>query len=114
MGSVRHRRDRQADTVIWMDITDVSRGEALHALNVLDTPREERCDRVVRLAQEVFGVEAAAVNLVDADRQWTKAEVGLGGAGRCAREESFCTYTIQRPEALVVPDATVDARFEAN
>ncbi len=88
--------------------------DALHALHVLDTPREERYDRVVRLAQEIFGVKAAAVNLVDADRQWTKAEVGLDGAGNCARDQSFCTYTIQRPEALVVEDAAEDARFRAN
>jgi hypothetical protein len=97
-----------------MDAMEVSRVQALHALHVLDTPREERYDRVVRLAQEIFGVKAAAVNLLDADRQWTKAEVGLDGAGNCDRHLSFCTFTIQRPEALVIPDATVDARFRTN
>jgi hypothetical protein len=96
-------------------ITDeVLRVKALHELGVLDTPREERYDRVVRLAQEVFEVEAAAVNLIDIDRQWTKAQVGLGDAGNCAREKSFCTYTISRPEALVVEDAAADERFSTN
>ncbi|WP_387741775.1 PP2C family protein-serine/threonine phosphatase [Kocuria nitroreducens] len=93
---------------------DAARVQALHALHVLDTPREERFDRVVRLAQEIFAVKAAAVNLLDADRQWTKAEVGLDGAGHCDRDQSFCTYTIQRPEALVVEDAAEDTRFRTN
>lgn len=53
------------------------RVHALHALNVLDTPREQRYDRIVRLAQRVFDVPMVAVNLIDADRQWTKAEAGL-------------------------------------
>ncbi|MEX5259312.1 PP2C family protein-serine/threonine phosphatase [Kocuria sp. CPCC 205263] len=97
-----------------MRMDEAARVKALHELAVLDTPREERYDRIVRLAQDVFEVKAAAVNLIDADRQWTKAEVGLGEAGHCAREESFCTYTISRPEAMVVADARADERFRTN
>ena len=59
--------------------TSRQRVEALHALNVLDAPREQRYDRIVRLAQRVFDVPMVAVNLIDADRQWTKAEAGLDG-----------------------------------
>ncbi|MHC5560766.1 PP2C family protein-serine/threonine phosphatase [Kocuria sp. U4B] len=94
-----------------VDAAETARLQALHALDVLDTPREERFDRIVRLAQEVFGVDAAAVNLIAADRQFTKAEVGLDGAGNCAREDSFCTHTIRQPQALVVEDALRDERF---
>ncbi|HST71092.1 MAG TPA: hypothetical protein VLK55_01470, partial [Kocuria rosea] len=64
---------------------EAARVRALHALNVLDTPKEERYDRVVRIAQQVFGVKAAAVNLIDADRQFTKAETGLDGLVHAAR-----------------------------
>src|SRR3712207_6701780 len=85
---------------------------ALRALNLLDTPYEERFDRVVRLAQRLFDVPTAAVTLIDEDRQWAKAHVGL--AREMPREDSFCTYTIETPEALVVQDTLVDDRFREN
>jgi hypothetical protein len=44
--------------------------EALRSLNVLDTPIEERFERVTRLAQRLLNVPVAAVSLVDANRQW--------------------------------------------
>lgn len=97
-----------------MEHSEAERVGALHALGVLDTPREERYDRVVRLAQQIFGVGAAAVNLVDADRQWTKAEVGLPGLVDTPRRDSFCARTVEHPGALVVPDAAADDRFRTN
>lgn len=82
---------------------------ALHALQLLDTPPEERFDRVVRLAQRLFDVPIAAVNLVDADRLFSKAstvpQVNTPRAG------SFCTRTIESDDPFVVPDATRDAEF---
>lgn len=56
------------------------------------TPREERYDRVVRIAQEVFGVKAAAVNFIDADRQFTKAEAGFDGLVHATRTDSLCAH----------------------
>ena len=44
----------------------------LDALGVLDTPPEERFDRITRIAQRLFGVPIALVSLVAADRQWFK------------------------------------------
>ncbi|MCM3687307.1 PP2C family protein-serine/threonine phosphatase [Kocuria rosea] len=90
---------------------EAARVRALHALNVLDTPKEERYDRVVRIAQQVFGVKAAAVNLIDADRQFTKAETGLDGLVHAARTDSLCARTVEADAPLVVPDAVVEARF---
>ncbi|MHC5558853.1 PP2C family protein-serine/threonine phosphatase [Kocuria sp. U4B] len=90
---------------------EAARVRALHALNVLDTPKEERYDRVVRIAQQVFGVKAAAVNLIDADRQFTKAETGLDGLVHAARTDSLCARTVDQDAPLIVPDAVVEARF---
>lgn len=97
-----------------LDEAEVMRTEALHALGVLDTSREERYDQVVRLARTVFDVPMAAVNLVDTDRQWTKAEVGLDGLQRTPLVESMCRYTIREPGTMVVPDAAADQRFHDN
>lgn len=93
---------------------EAARVAALHALNVLDTPREERFDRVVRLAQAFFGVPMAAVTLIDTDRQWHKANVGFGDFSGGPRSEAFCHHTIEHPGTMVVPDARGDDRFAGN
>jgi hypothetical protein len=90
---------------------EAARVDALHALHILDTPREERYDRVVRIAQDVFAVKAAAVNLIDADRQFTKAEAGLDGLVHAPRTDSLCARTVAQDAPLIVADAVTEARF---
>lgn len=86
---------------------------ALQRLAILDSEPEEPFENVVALVRAVLGVPMAAVSLIDEDRQWFKARVGLE-ATETARDISFCTHTIQQREALVIPDATKDRRFAAN
>lgn len=85
----------------------------LASLNVLDTPQEERFDRVTRLAQRLFDVPIVLVSLVDEGRQWFKSRQGLG-ADETPRDISFCGHAILDDEVLVVPDACEDARFAEN
>lgn len=89
------------------------RVEALHRLDLLDTPPEPRFDRIVRLAARLFGVRTALVSLVDAERQWFKARAGLE-ACETPRDISFCGHAILDPEGLVVEDAHHDPRFADN
>lgn len=56
----------------------------------------------------------AAVNFIDGDRQWTKAETGLAGLSNTATDDSICRYTVRNDGAFVVPDAAVDDRFNTN
>ena len=94
--------------------TDEStRLRALRALQVLDTPREERFDRLVELVKELFRVPVAAVTLVDEERLWAKASTGLP-TDQMPRRDSVCTVTIERDEPLVIPDLRSDVRFEAS
>lgn len=86
---------------------------SLRALEVLDTPAEERFDRLTRLARRLFDVPIAAVSLVDTDRQWFKSEVGLD-MEETPREQSFCAHAILDENVMIVPDATRDPRFEDN
>ena len=44
--------------------------------------REERFDRVTRLAKRIFGVSILSSSLIDADRQWFKSCIGLDAAAR--------------------------------
>jgi len=86
---------------------------ALRALQILDTPAEERFDRLTRLASSVFDVPIALVSLVDADRQWFKSCVGMATT-ETDRSISFCAHAIRRDETFVVEDAGGDARFARN
>jgi hypothetical protein len=92
-----------------VDNDEPARLQALRDLRILDTPHEERFDRVVRLAQRLFDVPMVAVNLIDEDRQWTKA--GIGIAGDRPREETFCSRALEANGSLVVEDARSDEQF---
>jgi nitrogen-specific signal transduction histidine kinase/CheY-like chemotaxis protein len=86
----------------------------LDGLQVLDTPAEPTFDALTRLAADSFDVPIALISLVDESRQWFKSRVGLAAA-ETAREDAFCGHAIATPQdVMVVPDASVDARFSAN
>jgi hypothetical protein len=87
---------------------------ALHELGLLDTPPEERFDRVVRLAKRIFDVPTVAVNLIDADRLYTKSAIGFEAGISTPRDISFCPQTIDTGVALVVSDARTDPRWADN
>lgn len=94
------------------DADEARRLAALRDLAVLDTPPEERFDRVTRLAQQLFDVQMAFVSLVDSDRLFLKSRQGTA-ARETPREGMFCAAAIQQPTTLVVPDAARDPRFTA-
>lgn len=85
----------------------------LRDLNILDTPAEEKFDRLTRLARRLFDVPIALVSLVDESRQWFKSSDGLD-ALETPRDISFCGHAILGSEVFVIPDATQDRRFAGN
>lgn len=89
------------------------RVESLRSLHILDTPPEERFDRLTRLARRLFGVPIAAVTLVDSHRQWFKSHPGLD-ASETPRDVSFCGHAILGDDLFLVNDASVDVRFADN
>jgi GAF domain-containing protein len=85
----------------------------LHGLNILDTPAEQRFDRLTRLAAGILAVPVALVSLVDRERQWFKSAHGLE-TRQAPRETSFCAHAVAARELLLVPDALADDRFADN
>lgn len=92
---------------------EAARLAALRSACILDTPPEERFDRITRLASKIFDVPIALVSLVDADRQWFKSRVGLT-ATETPRDMSFCAHTILGADVMMVENATEDERFADN
>jgi GAF domain-containing protein/phosphoribosyl 1,2-cyclic phosphodiesterase len=94
-----------------------SRQAALLSLDVLDSPMEERFDRITRTCATVFDVPLVFISLVDQNRQWFKSATWLcpGTApAETSREISFCGHTINQNGIFIVPDATQDPRFAHN
>jgi len=94
-------------------IDETARLMSLHSLRILDTPPEERYDRLTRVATRMFDVQICLVSLIDSDRQWFKSKQGLD-ACETSREISFCGHSILQDEVLVVNDASGDIRFADN
>ncbi|MHC4920452.1 MAG: GGDEF domain-containing protein [Planctomycetota bacterium] len=86
---------------------------SLRRLQLLDTPAEERFDRITRIARRALGTEIALVSLVDESRQWFKSAQGLNAA-ETKRDVSFCGHAILGDDTFVVADARADERFADN
>lgn len=96
---------------------DVEQGRlaALGALKVMDTPSDPAIDRIVRLAADIMGVPIALVSLIDNEREWFKARVGVD-IDNVLRSESICAHalSLEAHSVMIVPDATLDPRFRDN
>ena len=91
-------------------LSEADRLEALRAYQVLDTAPEQAFDDIVALASLICGTPIALVSLVDEDRQWFKARIGME-EGETSRDIAFCAHAVLGSETMVVPDATLDPRF---
>ncbi len=85
----------------------------LRSFGILDTPYDPRFDRLAQLAARVFGTSGAAITLLDADRLWFKAHVGVD-VRELPRAAGFCSWTILSDELCVAEDLQADARFADN
>ena len=86
---------------------------ALRELLLLDTPPEERYDRLARFAAEQLDMPIALLTLVDRQRQWFKSRVGMDAA-ETPRGISFCGHAIMKKKLFIVEDASSDPRFSDN
>lgn len=85
----------------------------LSNLDILDTPQEERFDRITNLAARFFETPTALVSLVDQNRQWFKSKIGLEEP-ETPRSIAICHHAIREEAHLVVNDLSVDPRFKDN
>lgn len=95
-------------------VDEEERQRAVDASGILGAPQDPELQDIVAAGARLFKAPIAALSIVDHDRQWFAARVGLDGS-ETSRAVSFCAHAILSPDAmLVVPDATRDVRFSGN
>ena len=115
-GRMRSRRpllDQEPPDLSASVLHDPQRLAALRDYQILSTEPEPAFDEFVQIAATVAGTPMAMISLVDESQRWIKAQVGLE-IGAAPVETTFCGQVVACGEAVVVPDATLDARFAAS
>jgi diguanylate cyclase len=79
---------------------EAERLAALRGLQALDTAPEATFDALVKAASLVCGVPISLVSLVDRERQWFKANIGLPGVSETPRDSAFCAHALASDELL--------------
>jgi len=87
--------------------------KALRSYEILDTPREEDFDDIVKMASQICNMPVSLVSFVADNRQWFKAKVGVT-LDETPLDVSICKQAILQPGLFVVPDTTKDDRFNCN
>ncbi len=90
---------------------EAERQARLRELLVLDSEPEPAFDAIALLVSQACDTPMAMIVLIDGDRQWFKATVGIGDIRETPRDMAFCAHTILSDELLVVPDLADDPRF---
>lgn len=86
----------------------------LTSFNILDSLPQPAFDHIAVLASTICETPIGLVSLVDQNRQWFKARIGMRSS-ETARELAFCGHAILDPDdVMVVEDATLDERFRDN
>jgi GAF domain-containing protein len=83
---------------------------ALASYQILDTDAEQDFDDLIRIATHVCEAPVATVTLIDRERQWHKARIGVAVA-ETSRDVAICAHTILQDRTLIVPDLREDERF---
>ena len=92
---------------------EAQRLASLKSLRMLDTPIEERFERITRMVCRLLDVPIALFNLIDDQRQFYKSVQGLD-ATNAPLDGAFCPHAFHEPDMLLVPNAHLDERFADN
>lgn len=95
-----------------------ARLRALERASLLDSPPEEPFDGLARFTAQLLDVPVVLMSIVDRQRQFFKAQVGLEEPLSTTRQtpitHSFCQWVVTADEAMVVEDARRDLLLSAN
>lgn len=95
------------------EVLDPARLDALHRTGLLDTAPEEPFDHLTRIAARLLDAPLALVNLIDADRQFSKscyAPADWPSGTDTPLRDSFCKFVVHTGEAVLIADTHKDPR----
>lgn len=101
-------------------VSDRRRVAAAVATGLLDSDPDEAFEQLARLAAAVLGVPWVFVTVVDNARSFWVSAAGLdpdpvsGRYGEKPVDESFCQYVIATDGPVIIDDARLDRRSQAN
>lgn len=85
---------------------------ALRKLNIIDTQPESQYDEIAELASYICDTPIGLISIIDKDRQWMKACVGIKNC-EAEKKFTFCQYAVQHEgDIFEVSDARTDERFK--
>ncbi|BAU55336.1 PAS domain S-box protein [Mucilaginibacter gotjawali] len=87
--------------------------EEVHKYLKLDLNKSKELQDIVDLASEICDKPIALITLLDEDVNWLKVRSG-GDIEVAPRDTSFCQFSIQQDDVMVVGDALNDKRFDDN
>jgi diguanylate cyclase (GGDEF)-like protein len=93
--------------------SEVARLAELASYRIVDSGPDAAFDALAQAAALVAGTPAAAIGLVDRDRDWFKATVGMD-VEELPREVAFCDHVVRERQPVIVDDTAADVRFAAN
>ncbi len=93
-----------------MNSLESTRINKLHELDLMNKASEPAFNSIIQLAKEHFDVPISLFSIIDEEKQWFKAKVGLD-INETERDVSFCNQTIKSDKLLIIEDATKDKRF---
>lgn len=95
-----------------MDL-ELARRRVVEEYEILDTPQEPLYDALTKVARDLFGARAAMISILDGERQWFKSRIGVD-LPETPRKFAFWNEAMATHDPMVVPDASLDARFANN
>ena len=81
---------------------------------VLDTEPDAEFDSIVEAAAALCGMPMCVIALLDEDRYWFKANIGMSSMTEVARDTALCARTFEHDGLHEISDCTQDAQYANN
>ena len=94
-----------------LDEIELKRLDSIRKIGILDTPSEERFDRITLLATRIFSVPVSGISLIDKKRVWFKSVHGID-IREINRENSLDNLVVESGQPMVEGDLTDNSRFD--
>ncbi|WP_215113592.1 EAL domain-containing protein [Exiguobacterium sp. s63] len=93
-----------------LDAHEMQRLKAILRLEILNTPQEERFDRISRLIAQTFQMPVAFISIMTTDQQWFKSCVGIDlESAHLKREWTLCNRVVTSERPVVIEDVAAEA-----